>query len=170
MEVEFLTIGRVRRLVGLQGKLEIDSLTDFSDRFRLGQKVYLSPPLPHLQELTIERAQSKGKRVILKLREINSREEIENIVGSFLHIRIKEAQKLPADTYWHHQIIGLEVVDLDGQALGTIGEIIRTGSNDVYVARSGEKEVLIPATKEVIKQINLEKGVMTVRLLPGLVE
>lgn len=169
MIIKFLTIGRVSRPVGLRGRLEINSLTDFaSHRFRPGQKVHLSPSLPHLQELTIEKAQLKGEQVILKFREMSSRTDVENIVGSFLQVRVEEAERLPLDAYWHHQIIGLKVVDLDDQVLGTVEEIIQTGGNDVYAIRGGKREILIPAIKEVVRKVNLEKKVMTVSLLPGL--
>ena len=78
--------------------------------------------------------------------------------------------QLPPDSFFWHQIIGLTVRTVDGQELGKIAEIMETGSNDVYVVKSDERELLLPAIKDVVREIDLTSGVMTVELLEGLVE
>jgi 16S rRNA processing protein RimM len=65
--------------------------------------------------------------------------------------------------YWY-QLIGLEVVDTEGQKLGTLEEIIETGSNDVYVVRRGREEILVPAIEEVVREVDLQRRLMTVDL------
>jgi 16S rRNA processing protein RimM len=76
---------------------------------------------------------------------------------------------LAPDTYFHWQILGLTVVTEDGQVLGQVAEILETGANDVYLVR-GEREILLPATSEVVRQIDPVAGRMVVHLLPGLAD
>ena len=71
-------------------------------------------------------------------------------------------------TLVERDLIGLRVVTDAGEALGTVESIFPTGSNDVYVCRGGSREILLPAIGDVIREIDLEKGVMVVRLLEGL--
>ena len=78
---------------------------------------------------------------------------------------------LPDGSYYHFQIVGLTVFTVDGVPLGEVVDILETGSNDVYVIRDDEgKEHLLPALKDVVKDIDLEKGLMLVQPLPGLLE
>jgi 16S rRNA processing protein RimM len=72
---------------------------------------------------------------------------------------------LPEGVYYHYQIIGLGVYTVDGDYLGKIMSIFETGSNDVYVVRGEDKEYLIPAIKDVIKEIDLEAKKMIVKLM-----
>ena len=78
---------------------------------------------------------------------------------------------LPAGEYYHHQLLGLQVIDETGKLLGQVSEILETGANDVLVVRpSMGEEILLPAIDPVILQVNLEQGVMQVHLLPGLID
>jgi 16S rRNA processing protein RimM len=80
---------------------------------------------------------------------------------------------LPEGEYYHHQVLGITVVDETDVVLGTLTEIIETGANDVYVVSDGgspAREILIPAIKQVLLDVDLDKKTMRVHLLPGLVE
>jgi 16S rRNA processing protein RimM len=79
--------------------------------------------------------------------------------------------ELPPGSYYQHDILGLNVLTLDGQELGQIVEIIVTGSNDVYIVKKPEgSQILIPAIKDVIKQIDLIRHTMHIDPLPGLLD
>lgn len=106
--------------------------------------------------------------MVLKLAGIETRSQAEALRGAPLAVRREQAVALPPETYFWYQIIGLEVVDLDGRQLGRVAEVLRTGSNDVYVVRSGDRELLLPAIRDVVRAIDLDQGRMTVELLPGL--
>ena len=77
-------------------------------------------------------------------------------------------KELPEDEYYWHDIIGLEVVTDDGLSLGRVESIVPTGSNDVYVCAGGEREILLPAIDDVVKEIDVKKGTMVVTLIEGL--
>ena len=86
-----------------------------------------------------------------------------------LYVPVSEAVPLPGDSYFWHQIIGLKVRSDAGQELGEVADIMQTGSNDVYVVRKDSTELLLPAIKDVVQEIDLTGGVMTVHLMEGLV-
>jgi len=91
---------------------------------------------------------------------IGTVEEAHRLVGAELCV---PESRLPPEFYWY-QLIGLEVVNTEGQKLGTLEEIIETGSNDVYVVRRGREEILVPAIEEVVRDVDLQRRLMTVDL------
>jgi 16S rRNA processing protein RimM len=78
------------------------------------------------------------------------------------------ALQLPKGQFYWHQVIGLRVESTDGQTLGTVRDILETGANDVYIVHGAHGELLLPAIKDVVKQIDPAAGRMLVQLLPGL--
>ncbi len=80
----------------------------------------------------------------------------------------KDLPELEEGEYYSYQLIEMKVETIQGEYLGEIKEIIPTGSNDVYVVRDGTEEILIPAIKDVVKEIDLEKRLVKVELLDGL--
>ncbi len=103
------------------------------------------------------------------MKDIENIEEAKMIVGSFLEVERKNAVKLPKETYFIFEIIGLEVYDENNIFLGKVENVISTGSNDVYVVKSKDKEELfIPAIREVVKNVSLEKKRITIKMVDGL--
>ena len=100
---------------------------------------------------------------------MDSRDEAEGLRGKTVEVPEEEAVDLPPDHYFWHQIIGLRVLGEDGQVLGTVDDILQTGANDVYVVRRPEGgELLLPAIQQVVKSVDLQAGIMTIELMPGL--
>ncbi len=88
-----------------------------------------------------------------------------------IHIPTADAEELESGSYYHWQILGLKVVSDEGETLGSVTRIIVTGANDVYVVGGrAEKDLLIPAIDSVVRSVDLELGVLTVTLIPGLRE
>jgi 16S rRNA processing protein RimM len=116
---------------------------------------------------------------ILHFEGCHTREEAQKLTGSLLKILTSERMPLPPDSYYFDQIIGLEAIAASGMRLGFVREIIKTGSNDVYEVRresaEGKKsgkgdEILVPALKSVVKEINLQSGYMLLELPEGLLD
>lgn len=150
---------------GLRGELVCAILTDFPERFASTREVLLGePPSPY----RVERQRVERGRLVLKLAGIRTREAAESLRGALVEVPADQAVELPPETYFWHQIIGLQVVEQDGRDLGRVVDILVTGSNDVYVVRDERRELLIPAIKDVVREIDLERGRILVELLPGL--
>ncbi len=162
-DLEFITVGRVLTPWGVSGKIKVYPETDFPGRFLPGAVVYIDR-----KPLSIESAEPHGGKLIIKFSSIDTIDEAGKLRGKILEIEPRQLQPLPADSYYYFQLIGLEVRTGQGEILGEITEIIATGSNDNYVVRDAKGEILIPAIADVVKSVDLEKGVMTIEAVAGL--
>jgi len=108
--------------------------------------------------------------VILKLAKIDSVEAVEKIRGQFMEVPQGQVRPLPENEYYQFQVVGLEVWTTDGEFLGRITQILPTGNNDVYVVRSDDREVLIPAIDDVVKSVELEQGRIVIEVIKGLLQ
>ena len=162
-------IGKVVSTQGNKGEVKVLPLTDSTDRFNNLDTVFLRNSNSRTT-LNIEKIRIKENTVILKLKDIENIQEAKMIVGSFLEVKRENAVKLPKDTYFLFEIIGLEVYDENNIFLGKVENIICTGSNDVYIVKDkNKKELSIPAIREVVKNIDLEKKRITIKMVDGLI-
>ena len=169
MTNDFIVIGKVVSTQGNKGEVNVLPLTDSIDRFKNLDNFFLRNKNSQTT-LTVEKIRIKKDTIILKLKDIKNIEEAKMIVGSFLEVERKNAVKLPKDTYFIFEIIGLEVYDENDIFLGKVENVISTGSNDVYVVKRKDKEELfIPAIHDVIKNIDLEKKRITINMVDGLI-
>lgn len=107
--------------------------------------------------------------VILKFKEFQNINEVERFRGKSLYVTRENAVKLQKDEYFIADMIGIRVVSTEGEELGTLTDVLQTGANDVYVVeQEGAQQLLLPAIKDCIRDIDMEQMVMTVYLMPGL--
>jgi 16S rRNA processing protein RimM len=172
-----LTIGQITAPHGVKGEVRVFPLTDFPDRFDDLTRVILSKPMgkdepqPLNEDVKVEWARHTGKFVILKLEGIDDRDNAERLKLLYLQVYRVDAHVLPAGSYYISDIIGLTVELPDGSVLGKVTDVFNTGSNDVYeVVRDGVKPIYIPAIKQVISDISLEKGRISIVPMPGLLD
>jgi len=169
IETEWATIGKVVALFGVRGELKVLLLTDIPNRFAGLGAVYAGPD--HTRRLIQSIRPYKGEMIVLKLEGIDDANTAESMRDQNLAIPVSELAQLPPDSYYQHDILGLMVTTLDGQKLGSIVDIIVTGSNDVYVIKAPDgSQILIPAIKDVIKQVDLIRRTMYIDPLPGLLD
>ena len=154
---EYLEVGQIVNTNGLKGLLKINPFTDDITRFeRL--KTILVDHKKELLEFEIESVRYQKKQVLLKLKGIDTIEEAEKYREDYLKINRNKEEKLPEDTYYIVDLIGLDIYTEGGELLGKLDDIFSTGSNDVYVVKNSEgKQILLPAISDVIKNIDLEQ-------------
>ena len=160
---ERLAAARVLGPWGRHGQLRIASLSGVPDRFAPGARFLVRD-----QAYVSEGFSEQGKALLIKLQGIDTRWDAEDLRGAILETLLEEAPELPEGSYYHHQIIGLAVRTTDGRDLGTLADIIETGSNDVYVVHGPDGEALIPAIPDVVQDVDISGGVITVEAVPGL--
>ncbi len=168
MSQEFIIIGEIVASQGNKGEVKVVPLTNSLDRFKRLKAIFIRTKegrrLLKIGSLRVEK-----KAVILSLEGIENIEEAKSLVGSFLEVKRSEAVKLPEDTYFIFEIIGSEVYTMENELLGKIEDIISTGSNDVYIVKSqDEKEILIPAIRDVVKEIDLKRKRVIIEAIEGL--
>lgn len=154
-------IGYIRRAVGLRGEVEVEPLTDNPGRFRSGLSVHAGSAVRQ-----VEAVRGGTPTLVLKLAGVDDRTLAEGLRGNYLEVETDEAQALPEGSYYHWQLIGLEVVDAGGRSLGRLTDVLEYPANDVYVVTGGVAEILVPALAEVVDSIDLERGRMVVDLQP----
>lgn len=166
---EYLEVGQIVNTNGLKGLLKVNPFTDDMKRFE-ELKTVLILHKKELLEFEIEDVKYQKNQVLLKLKGIDSIEEAEKYKEDYIKINRKDAKKLPKDTYFIADLIGLEVYTDSNEYLGKVDDIFPTGSNDVYVVKDNlGKQILLPGIKDVIKQIDIEKNKIIVTLIKGLI-
>ena len=159
-----VVVGRVVGPRGTKGEVQVKAISDFPGRFSAGGFLYLNG-----LRYQIERSYMlSNERVTLKLEGIDNPEEAGRLRDGVLMVPEEMVPALPEGEFYHYQIIDVHVYTQDREYLGQVTQILSTGSNDVYVVSSDGKDLLIPAVDEVIKEVDVEKGVMTVDLPEGL--
>jgi len=160
---EMVVVGRILGVWGARGELRVEPLTDVPDRFAPGVRVLVGGVLH-----TVESARPHKRMLLVKLSGIASREGAGSLREQLLEAPASESPPLPDGSYYHYQVLGLDVVTTTGEPLGRITDILPTGSNDVYVVQSEAGELLVPAIDDVVKEIDVEGNRMVVELLPGM--
>jgi 16S rRNA processing protein RimM len=168
---EWATIGRIVAPFGIHGEVKVLSLSDIPDRFSQLTVIYVRRDSSHIAYKIRTVRSYKGDMVVLKLVGIDDVKTAEALRNLDIIIPVQALAELPPDSYYLHDIIGLQVVTLSGQAVGNVIDIISTGSNDVYVIKTqDEREVLIPAIKEIVKQVDLSHQMMYIDPIKGLLD
>lgn len=170
MALPHLVLGRVVKAWGLKGELKVEPYADSIAIAAGSATVYLKGTGDGLVEYALEQVRQAGRGWIIRLRDVQTVEKAEQLVGCTLLIPRSAAPTLPDDTYYYADLIGLRVVTEEGRDLGRIVEILETGANDVYVVHGEGTEWLLPATKEVVKKVDLARELMLVHLLEGMID
>ena len=166
MEKRILEIGKIVNTHGIRGELKVQPWCDDPEIFNELEYVYLSE-----EKFDVLRSRLHKNCIILLLDGIGDINIAEKYKNRIITVEREQLGELPKGTYYIADLEGLEVKTLDGVVLGTIDEIIKTGSNDVYVLKTpSKKPVLIPVIDEVVKEVNIEDGYVLVKLLEGLID
>jgi len=134
--------------------------TDFPERFARLEQVCLELRGGEERRVRVTRARVTPKGVLAQFEGCDGLAGAEELRGAWVKVRPSMAAPLPEGSYYVHQIVGLRVVTTDGRDLGEVTEVIQTAANDVYVVG----EAMIPAVREFVREISLEKGVMVVEM------
>lgn len=167
---EYFEIGQIVNTFGVKGWLKVNPFTDDMTRFEKLKTVYVVKN-KNMTEIEIEEVKYHKNMVLLKFKGIEDMNMAEKLKSCFLKIHRKDAIELPKDTYFIVDIIGSDVITDDGKNLGKVDDIYSTGSKDIYVVKDElGKQILLPSIPEVILDIDVEKQVVTVHLINGLVD
>ncbi len=167
-EPSYLAVGRVVRPHGVRGELRVEILTDYPERLPELEHVYVGPRRkPH----KVRQVRLHGDVMLLTLEGITDRNAAEALRGALIEIPVTDAAPVKEDEYYHYQLVGVRVETEAGESLGGIVEVLSLPqANDVFVVQGPRGEILIPAIREVVVDLDLEAERMIIRPLPGLFE
>lgn len=156
---ELITIGKIVNTHGLKGEVKVIPFTDDTNRFKKLKEAYINGEL-----MNILSCKMQPGRVILKIEGINSIEEAEKFKNRMIEVSRDKAVKLPEGSFYVADLIECDVYDEEDNKLGKVFDVIFTGSNEVYWVK-GEKEVLVPAIKDIVLDINIEEKKIIIKNL-----
>jgi 16S rRNA processing protein RimM len=159
-EPAFLVLGKLRRPHGVQGEIPLEIYTHMLELLVPESVVYIGDEhLPY----KIEGTRYKNELLLLKFYNINDRTLVSALTNQLVYVKTEQLPPLTEDEFYLHELIGLGVYEEDGHYLGILIEILETGANDVYIVEDESGiETLIPATEEMILDIDLSEEKMVV--------
>lgn len=143
-------------------------LADHLDLLRPEKRIHIFTPDGSREEKEITSIRKHNRFIILSFADVKDPEAASRYRGSTVNILRKEYPELRNGEFFYAQIIGLSVYTEDGEAIGKITDILKTGSNDVYIVEKNKKEYLIPAIKDVIREIDIKNGRIIITVINGL--
>lgn len=165
---DLFKVGVITSTHGIKGEVKVFPTTDDANRFKKLKNVILDTGKEKI-DMEIASVKFFKNMVILKFKGIDDINDVEKYKKSELYVTRENAVKLKKDEYFIADLIGMEVVSDEDEELGVIDDVLQTGANDVYVIKKpGTSDLLVPAIKDCIKEVDVEGGKMLVHLLPGL--
>jgi 16S rRNA processing protein RimM len=158
----YVAIGRILRAHGVNGDLVVEPMAPASSLIA-GTQVTITSV-----EYEITQSLPDGRFVRMKLAGVETREQAQALRGAYLQVREGDLAALPEGEYYRFQLIGLAVHSVDGREIGRVTGVLSAPENDIYVVSGPSGEVLIPAVNDVVQEINLPSGLITIEIIPGL--
>lgn len=169
MKQEYFEIGQIVNTFGIKGLVKVKPFTDDLERFEELKSVFVVKN-KELIEMQIEEVKYHKNLVLIKFKGIEDMNMAEKFKGCYIKINRKDARKLPEDTYFIADLIGIKVYDDEGNFLGKVDDIYNNKVHDIYVIKDDlGKQILLPSTKEVIKDIDIDNDKIVVHLINGLI-
>jgi 16S rRNA processing protein RimM len=167
-ESAFLAVGRLHKPHGIQGEITMEVLTDFPERFKRNAIVLVGPEhIPY----QIKTYRWQNRMMLVTFKGISTPEEAGALRNLTVFVRTADVPKLEEGEYYHHQLLGLKVYSETGKLLGKVHEILETGSSDILLVRPEVgKEILLPFIDANLLEVNLEQGLIRMKILPGLID
>lgn len=161
-----MTVGRITRAHGVRGEVAVLPLSEVASRFEPGSRLIAGEARDRC--LTVGSARPHRSRLLVAFEEVTDRDDAESLRGEYLFVPAASSPRPPEESFWPHELVGCEVRTEEGRKLGNLSEVIPGRENDIWVARRGEAEVLIPALKDVVTSVDLEARRIVVRDIAGL--
>lgn len=162
-EPQRLIVGRVVKPHGIRGEVTVEVLSDVPDRFAPGRSVWFGP-----RRLTVADVREHQGRMLVLFEEIPDRNAADDLRGATLEIPLEEAAPLSEGSFYAFQLEGLRVVDEHGAPLGTLARVEPNPGNDLWIVDTGDGEVMVPAVRQIVIDVDLEAGRITVAPPEGL--
>ncbi len=166
---DMFKVGVITTTHGIMGEVKVFPTTNDARRFKRLKEVILDTG-KELITLEVEGVKFFKSLVILKFKGIDNIDDVQKYRQKSLYVTRENAVRLGKDEYFIADLMGLKVVDENGHELGVLKEVMETGANDVYVIDMADgKELLLPAIKQCVLQVNIEEGFVKVHVLEGLI-
>jgi 16S rRNA processing protein RimM len=163
-----LTVGEIVAPFGRLGEVKVRLETDFPDRFSRLKRVCLRWPSGAAKLVDVQGTRLHKGQILLKVLGIESIDDAETLRNALVQIHPDDAVRLPDNEYYIHDLVGSEVVTSQGSVLGRLTSVLSSPANDVYVIGEGKSEILLPAIRDVVLEVDVARKRIVVNPTPGL--
>ncbi|WP_026906097.1 ribosome maturation factor RimM [Paucisalibacillus globulus] len=171
MEEKLYTVGKIINTHGIRGDVKVLRVSDFEERFDIGNTLFLVTGNKVVTELIIDGHRIHKGFDLVHFKGLDNINDVEHFKGSSLKIPESQLSELEENEYYYHEIIGCEVFTSDGVSLGMVKEILSPGANDVWVVKQQKgKDILIPYIEDVVVEINIELKRIVIEPMEGLID
>ncbi|WP_096269910.1 ribosome maturation factor RimM [Paucisalibacillus globulus] len=171
MKEKMFTVGKIINTHGIRGDVKVLRVSDFEERFDIGNTLYLFTGDKLVSELIIDGHRIHKGFDLVHFKGLDNINDVEHFKGSSLKIPESQLSELGENEYYYHEIIGCEVFTGEGESLGFVKEILSPGANDVWVVKPSKgKDILIPYIEDVVIDINVEGKRIVIEPMEGLLE
>ncbi|MBA2621643.1 MAG: 16S rRNA processing protein RimM [Acidobacteria bacterium] len=167
---DLVAIAKLVKVRGLRGEIVADVLTGFPERFEKLTRVFAISDGEKISELEIEKFWFQKNRVVLKFKNFDTIETAETLRGCEICVAETEAVELEADEFFDWELEGCAIETLEGEMLGTVKQLLRTGGAEILVVEGADKEYLIPFAKAICTEVDVENKRIKVDVPEGLLE
>ena len=163
--MEKIKIGRIVNAVALRGEVKVYNYSGYKERYEELDRIIVENT-----EYEIEKVRYQQEMVILKLAGVDNRNDAEAMKNKDVFITEEDLDELPDDTFYIRDLIGLQAVDDSGR-IGIVKDVLQPSAQDVYVIKTDSgRDILVPAVKEFVKEVNLGEGFIRLSLIEGMIE
>lgn len=165
-----IVVGRIVKAHGTAGEVLVEVLSDAPDRFAPGARVEAGELEGERRSLTVRTSRVDRGKLLVSFQGIKTRDQAAAVRGSLLSIAAADVAPPPEGTWYEWQIVGLDVVDENGERLGELVRVDERAGNDLWVVDTGHGETQVPAVEEFVRSVDLDTKRIVVRVIPGLFE
>jgi 16S rRNA processing protein RimM len=168
--MELIAIGRISKPIGTRGEVKVVPLTDDTERFVNLRSVWVGRSASSACERSLISVRTDRSHVVVQVDEIRTVDEAEHLRDEYLFVPMENRIPLQKGKYFIDDVIGCEVVTEEQKNIGIVTDLLTLPIDDVWVVRNESHEILIPAVKEIIRQVDVEKKRIIIHALEGLLE
>lgn len=161
--MEKTIVGKIANTHGVRGELKIQRTNN--ETFDRDVNYYIGQDFDQVE---IEKSRHSGELSFIKLKSFDNINDVLKYKNQFIYVDSNDLYELESDEYYVKDLVGLKVHDENNDLIGDVKDVLTYAANDIYVVSSEEGDIMIPAVKEFIKEINLEKGTIVVKVIEGM--
>ncbi|MGH2731939.1 MAG: ribosome maturation factor RimM [Actinomycetota bacterium] len=155
-------VGEVRRAHGVRGELVVESHSENPERFAPGSQLLVGEGPDRSHPATVTAARPHRGSLLVTFEAVEDRGQAQRLAGLKIFARVQELPPLGQDTFWRHELVGLEVIDTGGRRLGRIAGVISRPDQDLWEVDTSRDPVLLPAVRDIVTRVDLGAGRVTV--------
>jgi 16S rRNA processing protein RimM len=167
---DLFVVARIRKSFGINGEVIVEPFTHSLSRFKKLKEIFIGSDENNVIQSSVSSFRTNKNMIILKIDLFKNRTDSDNYTGSFIYVESKHVVKPPKGKYFHHELIGLSLEDSNGEKFGIVKDVWAMPASDIYVIDLNGKEILIPATKQFIKKVDLGSKKIIINVIAGLIE